>query len=93
MSGDSQKLGASVARQVQYREPPGVVEAAQNSSPLSAPTTGEEVTAAPPPPSYVAKHVFCPRCGDNLGWVGSSWYCFTCKFKEGCCDGETGGDF
>lgn len=46
-----------------------------------------------PIPIYVAKHVFCPRCGANLGWVGSSWYCFTCKFKEGCCDGEVGEDY
>lgn len=77
---------------VDFEAPPGVVAAAWNSSPPSAPTVGEEATAGLPPPipSYLAKHIFCPRCGANLGWVGSSWYCYTCKYKAGCCDGEVG---
>jgi len=74
---------------------PAVVEAARLSSPVSAPTSGEGVPAAPPPSSsYTDDQRYCPRCGQNtLLWVSSSYYCSRCHFKEGCCNGEVGDDY
>lgn len=37
---------------------------------------------------YLSSRPMCPRCPHQLHWVHGSWQCSTCKYKEGCCEGE-----
>jgi len=32
----------------------------------------------------------CLRCGAAMDWRHQTWQCPRCRFKLGCCEGETG---
>ena len=32
----------------------------------------------------------CPRCNAAMEWRHGTFQCPTCRFKVGCCEGETG---
>jgi hypothetical protein len=32
----------------------------------------------------------CLRCGAAMDWRHQTWQCPCCRFKLGCCEGETG---
>jgi hypothetical protein len=32
----------------------------------------------------------CLRCGASMEWRHGTWQCPRCRFKVGCCEGETG---
>jgi rubrerythrin len=32
----------------------------------------------------------CLRCGAAMEWRHGTWQCPRCRFKIGCCEGETG---
>ena len=32
----------------------------------------------------------CPRCAAGMEWRHGTWQCARCRFKVGCCEGETG---
>jgi hypothetical protein len=32
----------------------------------------------------------CLRCGASAEWRHGTWQCPLCRFKLGCCEGETG---
>lgn len=32
----------------------------------------------------------CLRCGADMEWRTGTWQCPKCRFKLGCCEGETG---
>jgi hypothetical protein len=32
----------------------------------------------------------CLRCGAGMEWRHGTWQCPRCRFKIGCCEGETG---
>jgi hypothetical protein len=32
----------------------------------------------------------CLRCGAPMEWRHQTWQCPRCRFKVGCCEGETG---
>ena len=32
----------------------------------------------------------CLRCGAAMEWRHGTWQCPRCRFKVGCCEGETG---
>lgn len=32
----------------------------------------------------------CLRCGTEMEWRHGTWQCVKCRFKIGCCEGETG---
>jgi hypothetical protein len=36
---------------------------------------------------YVEK---CLRCGAAMDWRHQTWQCPRCRFKLGCCEGQTG---
>ncbi|CAN5804799.1 hypothetical protein BH20ACT14_BH20ACT14_09900 [soil metagenome] len=47
---------------------------------------GEPMSTAPAPP-----HVeICLRCGAAMEWRHGTFQCPKCRFKVGCCEGETG---
>ncbi len=31
----------------------------------------------------------CPRCAAAMEWRHGTWQCARCRFKWGCCEGET----
>jgi hypothetical protein len=31
----------------------------------------------------------CLRCGASMEWRHATWQCPRCRFKIGCCEGET----
>ena len=32
----------------------------------------------------------CPRCGGGMEWRHQTLQCPRCRYKAGCCEGETG---
>ena len=32
----------------------------------------------------------CLRCAANMEWRHGTWQCPRCRFKIGCCEGDTG---
>jgi hypothetical protein len=38
----------------------------------------------------MAKPERCLRCGAAMDWRHQTWQCPRCRFKLGCCEGETG---
>lgn len=43
-------------------------------------------------PQMIQGASICPRCGQLMIVVHSSFQCPKCKFKVGCCEGPTGED-
>jgi len=43
--------------------------------------------AAEPLPQAVE---ICMRCGAHMEWRHATYQCPRCRFKVGCCEGETG---
>ncbi len=46
--------------------------------------------AAPRPAAREPEQERCLRCGDVLEWRQQTLQCPRCRFKAGCCEGETG---
>ena len=42
------------------------------------------------PPMPVAAPESCLRCGAVMEWRQQTWQCPRCRFKLGCCEGESG---
>ncbi|HKB92714.1 MAG TPA: hypothetical protein VKC62_00585 [Gaiellaceae bacterium] len=53
------------------------------------------MSATPPIPSNTVlqgatETESCMRCGTSMEWRHGTWQCPRCRFKVGCCEGDTG---
>ncbi|TML19405.1 MAG: hypothetical protein E6G28_12330 [Actinobacteria bacterium] len=54
-------------------------------------TPPAEPSVEPPVKRAVEQAVeLCLRCGSAMEWRHGTWQCPSCRFKLGCCEGETG---
>jgi len=49
--------------------------------------TIDSVSATPAADPYVER---CLRCSAAMEWRHQTWQCPMCRFKIGCCEGQTG---